>query len=229
MKDGRIPFRPGRSKIRMKKLIGFFLLLTFLLCAGCSRVPPVRIAENEITSISRDIIYTVDTAYEEADLVALIRVGTWLGEAEENYITYFEARTEKIFKGDAPEKIVLIQDGNSGYTIHGYSLFIAGNELLVFLKNADDEAYENAFWIEGSYTTFFDVVRSGKDLYYLDRYGMIGDGVSACDNLFFDAELSAKLYAALEKQDPLAKDRRYHFIYSAEQMDAYLERLKTGE
>ena len=128
-----------------------------------------------------------------------------------------------------PEKIILIQDGNSGYTIHGYPLFIAGNELLVFLKNADDEAYENAFWIEGSYTTFFDVVRSGKDLYYLDRYGMIGDGVSACDNLFFDAELSAKLYAALEKQDPLAKDRRYHFIYSAEQMDAYLERLKTGE
>ena len=229
MKDGRIPFRPGRSRVRMKKSTVFFLLLAFLMCAGCSRVPPVRIAENEITSVSLDIIYTVDSAYEDADLVALIRVGTWLGEAEENYITYFEARTEKIFKGDAPEKIVLIQDGKSDNTIQGYPLFIAGNELLVFLKTAEDEEYENAFRIEGSYTTFFDAVRSGKDLYYLDRYGIIGDGVSACSDLFFDAELSGKLYAALEKQDPLAKDRRYHFIYSAEQMDAYLERLKSGE
>lgn len=213
----------------MKKTITLFLLMTFLLCAGCSRVPPVRIAENEITSVSRDIIYTVDTAYEDADLVALIRVGTWLGEAKENYITYFEVQTEKIFKGDAPEKIVLIQDGKSDYTVQRYPLFTAGNKLLVFLKAAEDEEYENAFWIEGSYTTFFDAARIGKDLYYLDRYGMIGDGVSACDNLFFDAELSGKLYAALAKQDPLAEDRRYHFIYSAEQLDAYLERLKSGE
>ena len=53
--------------------------------------------------------------------------------------------------------------------------------------------------------------------------------VRRLDNLYFDAELSGKLYAALAKQDPLAKERRYHFIFSAEQMDAYLDRLKTGE
>ncbi len=213
----------------MKKTICLVLMLTFLLSVGCARVPPVRIAEEEITSVVQETMYTVDTAYADADLVALLRIGAWLGESEDNYVSYYEAKIEKIFKGEAQEKIVLVQDGNSAYTIQGFPLFIPGNELLVFLKSTEAPDYENAFRIEGSHTTFFDAARIGRDLYYLDRYGVLGDSETGCENLFFDTDLRDRLCASLEKQDSLVKDRRYHFIYSADQMDAYLGELKSGE
>ena len=213
----------------MKKKTCLVLLLALLFVAGCSRVPPVRVPESYVVSISRDVIYTLESAFEDADLVAVIRIGDWLGESDADYVSFFRAQIEKTFKGDAPEKIVLVQDGKSERGIQGFPLFTAGNELLVFLKIADNAGYENAFWIEGSYATFFDVARDGKDTYYLDRYGLLGDSVEGCDNLFFDSTLAEKLYAALAKQDPLAKDRRYHFIFSASQLDAALEKLKTGE
>ena len=218
----------------MKILKTVALSLVLLLCAGCGSsgkavLPPVRETEEQLTTVQRETVYTVETAWEDAELVAVVRIGDWLNESENGYGSFYRAKTEKIFKGTAPEEIVIVQDGNSKATLRGYPLFTDGNEMLMFLKAANEEGYENDYYLIGSYTTLFDVAHDGDAAYYLDRYGILGESVTGCDNLLFDAAIREKLSGDLAKKDPAAEGRRYHFIFSADQFDALLETVKSEE
>lgn len=86
---------------------------------------------------------TFEAAYAQADVVARVKVGNWLGEDAQLQVTYYEATVVDTFKGDIPESFVLKQ---AGYTQEGaVLLFTYGNEVLLFLKSDEDPNYENTF------------------------------------------------------------------------------------
>ena len=235
---------------RMKKLNCLTAaLLTVLTLWGCSAepepapepepesaavLPPTRIGENLGENITIDQLFSLESAFEEADLAALVRVGDWLAEDESGPYTLFSCQVLKIFKGevaeDAGDEILLSQFGGTRGTVPGYPLFTAGNELLVFLKQIPSEEHNNGYWLLGSFTTFFDAVRDGNgDLYYLDRFGVLGDTVSGCENFLFDTDKAGELSRIAAEADPAAEAYRYHYIFSAAELDPVLEKLKTAE
>lgn len=217
----------------MKKTIRLIsAILTVLILAGCSgtaALPPRRVGLSLMT-VQLPERFTVETATVGSDLVALVRVGDWIGANTDPTSTYFRASILKTFKGDAGDEIVLIQDGNSSVTIEGYPLFTAGNELLLFLKKGTSTDYENAYWMIGSFTAFFDAVRDKSGAYYyMDRYGIFGESVRSCENSFFDKEKMQELYSSGEKADPMMSERRYHFAFSAAELDPMIETAASAE
>ena len=204
-------------------------ILAALVLAGCSAfaaLPPRRVGLSYM-KVSLAEQYTVASAMEESDLVILARVGDWLGESSEQKTTFYRADILKNFKDKNGEgsSIVLIQDGNSESTVQGYPLFTAGNELLLFLKKASSTEYENAYWMIGSFSAFFDAARDKSgSLYYLDRYGILGRSATGCENLFLaeDRTLIDELRADLERSDPLAPERQIHYVFSAEELERLL-------
>ena len=65
-----------KRRISVLLLAGMLLLLT--ACGGVVR-PPVRIGE-ATGNASFNRLYSLTEAFEEADVVALVQVGNWLGE-----------------------------------------------------------------------------------------------------------------------------------------------------
>lgn len=214
----------------MKKMLSLAAaMLAVLMLAGCSAVTPPRRTGAAAMKVSLEEFHTLESAVEAADLVALVRVGDWIGENGDVASTYYKAKILKTFKGSADEDIVLIQDGDSAMTVVGFPLFTAGNELLLFLKKGTAVEYENAWWMLGSFSAFFDAVRDGSgQTYYLDRFGIIGPSVGR-ENFIFDADKAEELKKAAAKTDPQAENYRYHFIFSAADVDPLLESAAKGE
>jgi len=213
----------------MKKTLSSVLLVMLLLSiVGCSKngddavLPPSRIGTEGSISSSLEQHYTFETAYSASDLVAHIKVGNWLGEDDEICITYYEATVIDNYTDGKSEKIILLQDGTSKRTLKAYPLFTSGNELLVFLKCAEGTEYENAYWIIGSFTTILDVVSSDSgEMYYVDRYGMLGETMSL-PNYASQSSLSSELYANAVKLDSIIADMQYSFPYIFSKSDVEL-------
>ena len=121
-----------KRRISVLLLAGMLLLLT--ACGGVVR-PPVRIGEGTgHTCFSRS--YSLTEAFEEADVVALVQVGNWLGENTDGFpYTYYEADALECYKGDIPAHFTLMQSGASTSTYEDYPLFTYGNQLLLFSRN----------------------------------------------------------------------------------------------
>lgn len=219
----------------MRKLLSMTAaLLASLVLAGCSAaggaaLPPQRIG-NMGMKVNLEKLYTPETAAEEADLVALVRVGGWVKEDSDSHVTYYNAEILRTFKGSPGETITLIQDGFSQMTVDGYPLFISGNEMLLFLAKADTEEFDNAYWELGAFSTVIDTVRDGEgQLFYLDRFGLMGSSLKDCKNYLFDEEKAAELKKIAVKADPEAANYRYHYIFSADELDPLLESMTAGE
>ncbi len=170
-------------------------------------LPPTRYAKGTTQfSLARE--YTFDEAVEAADVVAWIRVGNWLSETTGDDTldkTFFEAEVIQCFKGNPGKEIVLEQLGSSEATIQGYPLFTYGNELFVFLKYGAPtprRPYENAYYINGTFSTVMDVttIEDGK-VYVTDRHGMIGRSVDSDLNMLKTAGLRDSLTKALSQVD----------------------------
>lgn len=176
-------------------------------------LPPARYGEGVLKS-SFIRAYTFETALAEADVVARVRVGNWLGENTANMVTYYEAVTLECFKGNIPDTFTLIQDGCSKGTLKGYPLFTYGNEMLLFMKEASGVDYESAYWIMGAFTTMLDVAYDGEgNRYYADRYGILGDTMDVpSDDLSADGEI----YANAVGKDPILGEfmARYPYIFT---------------
>ncbi len=164
------------------------LVLVLSLCIGSlapakeTVLPPARYGAGYMeASLARS--YTIEEAFSDADAIAWIRVGSWLGERDHPLAcTFFDAEVIQCYKGEIPENFVLKQLGSSAYTFRGYPLFTAGNEMLLFLKNADleidNEEYDNCFIIMGTFSTVMDISKDQKgDIYVSDRFGMLGKSV----------------------------------------------------
>ncbi len=120
--------------------------------------------------------YSISDAFQEADAVAHIRIGDWLGEDIDRNATLFQAETVDVFKGTLPDTFVYDQFGCSRGTEAGYPLYSYGNEILSFLhKETLDgtEVYLNL----GVHTTEFLVIQADSGDYYCDRNMGMGAGL----------------------------------------------------
>ena len=96
----------------MKRRIFTFLLAAALVlltaCSGRGTEPPVRIGE-AIGEASLLRSYSAAEAFQEADAVALVRVGDWLGEKTDGFpYTYYEADALECYKGDIPAQLLIL-------------------------------------------------------------------------------------------------------------------------
>lgn len=75
----------------MKRRIFTFLLAAALVlltaCSGRGTEPPVRIGE-ATGNACFNRSYSLTEAFEEAEVVALVQVGNWLGEKTEGFPLY---------------------------------------------------------------------------------------------------------------------------------------------
>lgn len=169
-------------------------------------LPPTRIGEPNVNA-SFGHRYTFESASAEADAVARIVVGNWLGEDTDLHKTYYEATVVQCFKGDLPEKITLLQDGCSSGTLKAYPLFTSGNELLVFINRASVTDYVSPYWIIGAFTTLLDVsYDSAGTRYYVDPYGILGDTIDISANYASDPVISREVYNSMAENDPIWKE-----------------------
>ena len=213
------------NKEAIKIICVFFVLVAFLFSTGCSSLdgtyilnggsvtndeveervlPPCRISEKSVISASLAKKYTLTSAYEDADVVAHIKVGDWLEEDAELMSSFFEAEIIRIYKGKAEDKIVLEQDGTSTGTLKGYPLLTYGKEVLVFLKDAtsfEKIHYKDAYWIIGSYTTLLDACYDDKgNVYFNDMCGVLWGSMDK--HVFIKENTREELYNSLIKIDP---------------------------
>ena len=125
-----------KRRISVLLLAGMLLLLT--ACGGVVR-PPVRIGE-ATGNASFNRLYSLTEAFEEADVVALVQVGNWLGENTDGFpYTYYEADALECYKGDIPAHFTLMQSGASTSTYEDYPLYTYGNQLLLFLDQTQTD------------------------------------------------------------------------------------------
>ncbi len=184
-------------------------------------MPPSRIGKTE----SKGTLYrtfTFQEAYQEAETVAWIRVGNWLGENLQIGTSYFEAEVIACYKGDMPESIVLEQVGNSEFTYRGYHIFANGNEMVLFLKNTDEVPYENCYWIIGAYSTLLDVVKDADgNVYAMDTRGFLGQSITEIvTNHALNQTRNAELCSILKNEDSIWENRlpKVEYIFLLEDL-----------
>lgn len=191
-------------------------------------LPPSRIGTTTVQA-SFGPRYTFETAFSEADAVARVVVGNWLGEDSDLQKTYYEVSVLQCFKGNLPEKITLLQDGCSSGTRKQYPLFTSGNELFVFISKASVTNYASPYWIIGSFTTILDVsYDKAGTRYYVDRYGVLGETIEISTNYATQKSVLEEVYARLAENDAIVEEMHYDypFIFSEEDMISFLDRNK---
>lgn len=168
----------------MKRRIFTFLLAAALVlltaCSGRGTEPPVRIGE-AIGEASLLRSYSAAEAFQEADAVALVRVGDWLGEKTEGFpYTYYEADALECYKGDIPAHFTLMQSGASTSTYEDYPLYTYGNQLLLFLDQTQTDWGEAYIQYPGAYvnvcsfiTMMYVADADDGSRYFVDRFGLM--------------------------------------------------------
>ncbi|WMJ22092.1 hypothetical protein RBG61_08770 [Paludicola sp. MB14-C6] len=109
--------------------------------------------------------YTLKQAIQEADVVAIVEITSWLSEENYSYHTYFKAKmiNQLINKIDNNlEDFTLVQHGSSKATLASYPLFQKGDQLLLCLKKNKD----GVFYIVGDLHTSMQY-RSNENQEYL--------------------------------------------------------------
>ena len=217
-------------KIAYTIVVLFIFVLTI---GGCANTvpPPSRTGTKGSFSALFAKRYTFETAFADSDMVALVRVGNWLSEDNELSITYYEAEIINIYKGESVKNIVLVQDGCSEWTMRGFTLFIAGNELLLFLQKGESDEYAELYWIAGSFTTVLYTSKSNSgEVFYMDRYGLLGETIDIDTNYSSQRALFKELCDNANAKDPLfcSKDQRIYgfpYVFSKADLDALIYSL----
>lgn len=209
----------------MKKILCIIFICMFVLSvAGCAAssnktvvLPPTRIGRS-LEQATFGNKYTFASAFSEADVVARIEVGNWINEDTNIGSSYYEASVLQCFKGDIPQNFTLIQDGCSSGTLKSYPLFTSGNEILVFLNEANVTDvvldYDSPYWIIGAYTTLFDVVYDDSgNRYYSDRYGILGETIHISTNYALQDEIFTEIYSNSVRIDSIVEEMQYSYPY----------------
>ena len=183
-------------------------------------LPPTRVGTMGIMKANLETEYTFESAFSEADMVAHIRIGNWKSEDSNIEATYYKATILHQYKGEPQKEIVLKQSGYSKYT--AYPLFTYGNELLVFCNKS--ETAKDRYWIIGSFTTVLDAATAASgELYFLDRYGILGERTEKLTNYISQPGLRSELKENVVKKDPFLVDCRYSYIFAAKDIEALIE------
>jgi hypothetical protein len=205
----------------VKKIFSAFMAAALLAVTGCAeniepnngapKDTPVRVGEGFL-SISLDKDYTLEVAFESADIIADITVMGWEGESE--FTTFFSVKPNQIFKGEAPETFTIMQTGSSSCTMSGYPLFKRGDRLLLFLFGDDPEAtyyesvkqYKDRHWIVGSHTTTMYIYEYEGEVYVLGNSSatrFMEGFIKNYNAEKINEELSAAIIADYNETDPV--------------------------
>lgn len=180
---------------------------------------PIRIGALGVAQASLNKAYDLDSAVNDADLVADITITSWIGEdTGDAMTTFFDAKVNVTFKGDSFENIVLLQTGNSETTLKDYPLFKMGDRMILFLKKAVGVDCDNPYWIIGEYTTVMDIQTVDNVPYVMDRLGVLTESVVANTYEKLDIEIAPvnemtkdRLHRQMESFDPvLSKVEKVH-------------------
>lgn len=208
----------------MKKLCVTLTVALLLLTVGCGQkqeqivLPPARNVPYPGFVDYVDVNF--EAVYNQAEAIARIQVGNWLGEdTGDNNHTFFEATVLECYKGSMPETFTLIQTGSS-HGMDGRPLFAYGNELLLFLVKApaDYTAYEDAYYNKGSFFSVFDVSYDyDGDRYFVVRNGWFGKSLPFTTPLSEMPMREITEYAV--KNDPILEETGFAFSYAFTESD----------
>ncbi|MCL2036843.1 MAG: hypothetical protein FWG83_05610 [Oscillospiraceae bacterium] len=184
--------------MRKRKSIAIALIAAMTIgIAGCSergtasemvvtdskgrRDTPVRDAPGTIFE-SYIAEYSFKEVVNKYELIADVTIVEWLGETDEGY-TFFEAKVNRVLKGEDTEKIEMIQSGNSKATVSGFPLLKNGDRFLLFssASNAENKEFKGKYWIQ--VYTFFDIVENEEEIYLISRYSWFDDDLVKNDNI----------------------------------------------
>ena len=242
----------------MKRRIFTFLLAAALVlltaCSGRGVEPPVRIGE-ATGNACFNRSFSLTEAFEEADVVALVQVGNWLGEKTDGFpYTYYEADALECYKGDIPAHFTLMQSGASTSTNEDYPLYTYGNQLLLFLRHSQTDWGEAYIQYPGAYvnvcafiTMMYAANADDGSRYFVDRFGLMtyeelranpGSATLGQPLSRMQESTVEELRADLEKTDPLLAEslsfgeRQNSFlepyVYSEDTLKALFASLNQG-
>lgn len=209
-----------------KRVIGLLLAGVFLhLTAGCTQaekeaivLPPARNVPYPGLVDYADVNF--EAVYAQAEAIARIKVGNWLGEdTGDNNHTFFEAAVLECYTGSMPETFTLIQTGSS-HGKDGRPIFTYGNEMLLFLVKAPAEytSYEDAYYNEGSFFSVFDVSYDNDgERYFVVRNGWFGKSLPFATPLKEIPMKEITEYAV--KNDPILEETGFAFSYAFTEKD----------
>ncbi len=231
----------------MKRICTFLLTLLLLcLCAGCASsqkqetvvTPPSRIGAETYLVKDPRTVSCLEDAYRQADVVARVRVGSWLGDTGDYPYgdwTYFEADAVRTYKGQLPEAFVFVQEGTAKKTREGYPLFTCGDELLAFLfpfgpfERANDMPYwKNAYANIGSpYSDLYAAYDEAGNVYYLARDLLFADRTDIPNYRNEDPALCDELLKELTARDPIFTklDLPFQKIFAEADMEQLFKRI----
>ncbi len=187
-------------------------------------LPPVRFGSYEADA-SLERCYSLIEAYQEAEAVALIRIGNW--QKETKYATLYQAEVITCYKGGIEGTINFKQDGSSHHTFKYYPLYTYGNEVLVFMNKGmwsedteEGEATE-VYYSIGAYTSDLIVVRDSSGKAYIPG-GFFLDLMLEPDNITLNPNIGITddLYQRYIAADPEMKTRTNGFseAYALEEL-----------
>lgn len=193
----------------MKKIGAIIFLLAVLALVGCASnegKPSYNRIGKTTAEGSLETRYTLVSASEEAELIAVIQVEQWLSEDPNQMCTFFQCTVKEVLGGELnADSLVLLQTGYSELTIKGYPLFGVGNELLVFLKKAVQTPYDNAYYIIGENTTIFDLIEVGSKTYAIDRTGTFSEQMPDMVPPVKDNGINTKAVEEIKEKDDFWK------------------------
>ena len=162
----------------------------------------------------------------EADAVAVVRVGSWVGEDLETCQTAYIATVETLYKGEIPETVLLLQSGMSEMYYSGYPLFTNGNELLVFLERSFYGDYGDVYACLGLYSTTYYVGRDDSgDAYIFGNKGTMSESLEGLKNygIAYDAETVWQIRRNFLEVDPYWEEKLNLFdVYKLSDVEEFL-------
>ncbi len=203
----------NRKVLKRCGAIAACLVLVVSLCLGFLGgkeeivLPPTRYGKTQ-SSASLAKSYTLQEGVAEAEAVAWIRIGNWIGENTENHSigrTYYEVEVVECYKGNLPETFTLKQYGSTKGTDKAFPLLTYGNELLLFLNKSGDTGFGECYYILGSYGTVMDVALDSDGTAYVNaRIDHIFSNIAeATENYSRDSALMNELVTAVAEHDPI--------------------------
>ena len=172
--------------------------------------------------------YNVQTAFEEATLVAHVRITDWVCETEHSSL--YSAEVLTVYKGNpkyingSETNLHLLQFGSSRGTAFGTTLFIPGNEFILFMLRGKHDLFGSYYSTLNDKHTILDVLRSD------DGKEWIAPRMPSMDNdikhLKADCteEFRQELLENLKEADPIWNRLPDH-IYALNVIEEYFDSL----
>ena len=110
--------------------------------------------------------YSFEESVNRSDLIAEVVIVSKIKEIDEpSPKTLFEAQVVNKLKGDTnQQRIKVLQEGNSEWSLNGQEQFAEKEEYILFLIKATGKDYDgtNTYWILGAQTNTYKIIQDNR-------------------------------------------------------------------